>query len=246
MLHSTSSNIEPETQRGRWQRTGHSHLLHFRVRFLFIGDVFHLGPGSMGKGFKDLSSYPQYSHKSQEWWPTYVAPALEEGVETSLAEMVSSKFSERLTLTQNTRWGGTEDTGSRPYFSNPHTRVHTCTPICSYNAHTLPHTYAYQHTCVHTKHTCTAHMCIHMHTHKCTQIHRGKNIPLRNLVCCCLFFSVCVCMFSWEGTHVCAYASICVLMHVEAGGQPWEPLFSHDLPYLESGSLPDPKPISWV
>lgn len=35
-------------------------------------------------------------------------------------------------------------------------------------------------------------------------------------------------------------------LHVQAGGQPWEPLFVHDLPYLESGSLPDQKPISWV
>lgn len=45
---------------------------------------------------------------------------------------------------------------------------------------------------------------------------------------------------------MCGYASICVLMHVEPGGQAWEPLLSHDLPYLESESLPDPKLIYWV
>lgn len=166
-------------------------------------------------------------------------------METSLAEMVRSKFSERLTLSQNTRWGGTGDTGSRPYFSNPHTCVHTCTPICSYTyTHTSPHICIPTHMCSHQTHMHTP----HVHTHAYTQMHAHgrKNIPLRNLVCCCLFFSVCVCTFSWEGTHVCGYASVCVLMHVEAGGQPWEPLFGHDLPYLESGSLPDPKPISWV
>lgn len=135
-------------------------------------------------------------------------------METSLAEMVSSKFSERLTLTQNTRWGGTEDTGRRPYFSNPHACVHTCTPICSYTCtHTSPHICIPTHTCSHQTHMHTPR--VHAHAYTQMHAHRRKNIPLRKLLCCCLFFS-CLCVYVFVGGYTCVW--ICKYMCAHACG----------------------------
>lgn len=118
----------------------------------------------------------------------------------------------------------------------------------------IPLAYVYRHTHAHTN----IHTYMHAPTCAYTQMlaHKDTNIPsLRKLEACFvpvaysfLYALMFMCVCGGGGcTHVCGrYSSMCVFMRVEAGGQPWVPLFRHYFLDFESGSLSSLKFLHWV